>query len=135
MKKIIKKLVMLVVVAVAALLVLLFGGQFGFGPGRGLGFGDTTTTADSESEVQESESAKENQITIKVVEDKIYYGDEELSGIDELRTRIVDDDAAGASFIFDSEYGIKSTMDDVRTLLAELEQSVGIKISYVTIPD
>lgn len=135
MKKIIKKLVMLVVVAVAALLILLFGGQFGFGPGRGLGFGDAATSADTSNEVQEADSSANKEITIKVVEDTIYYGDEELSDIDELRTRIVDDDAAGASFIFDSEYGIKSTMDDVQALLAELEQSVGIKISYVTIPD
>ena len=129
MKKIIKKLVMLVVVAVAALLVLLFGGQFGFGPGRGLGFGDAETSADTSNEVQEAETSSNKEITIKVVEDKIYYGDEQLSGIDELRTRIVDD-AAGASFIFESEYGIKSTMDDVQALLAELEQSVGIKVTY-----
>ena len=130
MKKIIKKLVMLVVVAVAALLVLLFGGQFGFGPGRGLGFGDAATSADASNEVQEAETSSNKEITIKVVEDKIYYGDEELSGIDELRTRIVDDDAAGAIFILESEYGIKSTMDEVRTLLTELEQSIGIEVTY-----
>ena len=129
MRKIIKKLIALVVLVVTALLILLFGGQFGFGPGRGLGFGDAATTADTENEVQESESAKENQITIKVVEDKIYYGDEELSGIDELRTRITDDDAAGATFVLDSEYPIKSTMDDVMALLDELEKSIGITVA------
>ena len=129
MKKIIKKLIALVVLVVTALLILLFGGQFGFGPGRGLGFGDAATTADTENQVQESESAKENQITIKVVEDKIYYGDEELSGIDELRTRITDDDASGATFVLDSEYPIKSTMDDVMALLDELEKSIGITVT------
>ena len=129
MKKIIKKLIALVVLVVTALLILLFGGQFGFGPGRGLGFGDAATTADTENEVQESETAEENQITIKVVEDKIYYGDEELSGIDELRTRITDDDASGAIFVLDSEYPIKSTMDDVMALLDELEKSIGITVT------
>ncbi len=129
MKKIIKKFIALVVLVVTALLILLFGGQFGFGPGRGLGFGDAATTADTENQVQESESAKENQITIKVVEDKIYYGDEELSGIDELRTRITDDDASGATFVLDSEYSIKSTMDDVMALLDELEKSIGITVT------
>jgi len=129
MKKIIKKLIALVVLVVTALLVLLFGGQFGFGPGRGLGFGDAATTADTENEVQESETAEENQITIKVVEDKIYYGDEELSGIDELRTRITDDDASDATFILESEYPIKSTMDDVMALLDELEKSIGITVT------
>lgn len=129
MKKIIKKLIALVVLVVTALLILLFGGQFGFGPGRGLGFGDAATTADTENQVQESETAKENQITIKVVEDKIYYGDEELSGIDELRTRITDDDASGAAFILESEYPIKSTMDDVMALLDELEKSIGITVT------
>ena len=135
MKKIIKKLVMLVVVAVMALLILLFGGQFGFGPGRGLGFGDAVTSTDTTSEVQEAESSANKEITIKVVEDKIYYGDEELSGIEELRTRIIDDDAAGAKFIFNAEYGIKSTMDEVQALLDELKQSIDIDITYYSVTD
>ena len=135
MKKIIKKLVMLVVVAVMALLILLFGGQFGFGPGRGLGFGDAVTSTDTTSEVQDAESSTNKEITIKVVEDKIYYGDEELSGIEELRTRIIDDDAAGAKFIFNAEYGIKSTMDEVQALLDELKQSIDIDITYYSESD
>ena len=134
MKKIIKKLVMLVVVVVIALLVLLFGGQFGFGPGRGLGFGDSAT-ADTSNEVREAESATNKEITIKVVEDKIYYGDEVLTDVEELRARIIDDDAAGARFIFDSEYGIKSTMDEVQALLNELKQSIDIDITYYSEPD
>ncbi len=133
MKKIVKKLVALIILVVAALLVLLFGGQFGFGPGRGLGFGESVTstnTTDTTEEVRETETAEAKEIIIKVEEDKIYYGGEEVADIEELKTRISDDEAAGATFIFESEYGIKSTMDEVHTLLEELEKSIGIQVEY-----
>ena len=131
MKKIVKKLVALIILVVAALLVLLFGGQFGFGPGRGLGFGETTTQADTTTEeVRESEVSETKEIIIKVVEDKIYYGEAEVADIEELKAKISDDEAAGATFVFESQYGIKSTMEDVHALLEELEKSIGIQVEY-----
>ena len=130
MKKIIKKLVALIVLVVAALLILLFGGQFGFGPGRGLGFGESVTQTDTTEEVREAESTESKEIVIKVVEDKIYYGDAEVADIEELKAKISDDEAKGATFVFESEYGIKSTMDDVHALLEELEKSIGIQVEY-----
>ena len=131
MKKIIKKLVALIVLVVAALLVLLFGGQFGFGPGRGFGFGETEAQADtSTEEVREAESSEIKEIVIKVVEDQIYYGEVEVADIEELKVKISDDEAAGATFVFESEYGIKATMDDVHALLEELEKSIGIQVEY-----
>lgn len=131
MKKIVKKLVALIVLVVAALLILLFGGQFGFGPGRGLGFGEATTQADTTTEeVRESEVSETKEIIIKVVEDKIYYGEAEVADIEELKAKISDDEAAGATFVFESEYGIKATMDEVHALLEELEKSIGIQVEY-----
>ena len=135
MKKLFKKIIAILVLGVAAMLILLFGGRFGFGTGSGFGLVESQTSSDAESEVRENESSANKEITIKVVEDKIYYNGEELSGIEDLRTRITDDDAAGASFIFESEYGIKATMDEVYDLLNELEQSIGIKVTYTTVTD
>lgn len=131
MKKIIKKLVALIVLVAAALLVLLFGGQFGFGPGRGFGFGETEAQADTQAEeVREAETSETKEIIIKVVEDQIYYGDIEVADIEELKAKISDDEAAGATFVFESEYGIKATMDEVHALLEELEKSIGIQVEY-----
>ncbi len=131
MKKIIKKLVALIVLVVAALLVLLFGGQFGFGPGRGFGFGETEAQTDTATEeVREADTSEIKEIVIKVVEDQIYYGEAEVADIEELKAKISDDEAAGATFVFESEYGIKSTMDDVHALLEELEKSIGIQVEY-----
>ncbi len=131
MKKIIKKLVALIVLVAAALLVLLFGGQFGFGPGRGFGFGETEAQADTQAEeVREAETSETKEIVIKVVEDQIYYGDVEVADIEELKAKISDDEATGATFVFESEYGIKATMDEVHALLEELEKSIGIQVEY-----
>ena len=130
MQKIIKQLLALVVLVVAALLILLFGGQFGFGPGRGFGFGETATSVNTADEVRNADTAETKVIVIKVVEDKIYYGEDEVSDIDELRAKISDDEAAGATFAFESEYGIKSTMDEVHAILEELEKSIGIRVEY-----
>ncbi|MBO4908447.1 MAG: hypothetical protein J5476_04105 [Lachnospiraceae bacterium] len=130
MKKIIKKLIALIVLVVAALLILLFGGQFGFGPGRGFGFAESVTQTDTTEEVREAETTEVKEIVIKVVEDKIYYGEVEVADIEELKAKISDDEAKGCTFVFESEYGIKSTMDDVHALLEELEKSIGIQVEY-----
>ena len=130
MKEILKKLILLIVLVAIVFLLLLFGGQFGFGPGRGFGFSESVTQTDTTEQVREVESTEIKEIIIKVVEDKIYYGGEEVADIDELKTKISDDEAKGATFVFESEYGIKSTMDDVHALLEELEKSIGIQVEY-----
>ena len=133
MKKLLKKIIAILVLGAIAVLILLFGGRFGFGFGNGLGFGESVTstnTTDTTEEVREAETTEAKEIVIKVEEDKIYYGGEEVADIEELKTRISDDEAAGATFIFESEYGIKSTMDEVHALLEELEKSIGIQVEY-----
>ena len=120
-------------VAVIALILFLLsrlGFGFGFGSGDGLSFGQSTAQANVETKEETADDADKTVITIKVSEDKIYYGGELCESIDDLKERITADDAAGATFVLEQEYAIKSAMDDVKALLAELEQSLDIKVKY-----
>ena len=129
-KKVLGFICGIILIAALIFIVLRLTGGFGFGSGRGFGTGESTASVNLTNDTKETEFASANEIVIKVAEDKIYYNGEQVADIEELKSKISDDEAAGATFVLEQEYAIKATMDEVLALLADLEKSIGIKVTY-----
>ena len=129
MKKFLGFLATIIILAIIIFVILFFNGGLGFG--NGLGFGSGTGESESVvSQIVDSKTAETESdvIVIKVYEDKILYDGKEVSDTEELKKLIADDAAKGATFTFEQEYGIKATLDEVKSLLTELEKSIDIQI-------
>ncbi len=112
------------------IVLVIIGAGAGIGLGLGKGIGEEN--GDSEI-VSESDMAKESGfITVKVEESSIWIDDVECADIEELKDTISRYQSAGniKEYVFEHDYAIKSTYDEVKKALSDLEQTLGITVKY-----
>lgn len=126
-KIIIPVLIIVIILVLAGGLIL---GKGGFGTGDGSGDGNKVLN-DITVEKKDEETQSE-EVIIKVEENKIYFNDEECSNVEELTDRIskISSQKKDIRFVFEHEYAIKSTYDEVKQTLINLEETWGISIDY-----
>lgn len=122
-----------IVAAVGVLAVAYAGltiGFGGFGAGRGSGDGNQVLSVFAED--KKDEEPRDEEVIIKVEENKIYVGEEECAGIEDLTDKIskIHSQGKDTKYIFEHEYAIKATYDEVRAALIKLEETLGIDINY-----
>lgn len=121
----------LLVLVIAAGYILWQNGFFSFGKGSGDGEGSgnavvSNTAATSAEESAEPESSV---IEIKVDNSKIYFDGAEVASAEELKNKITEiGDKKTYNFVH--ETAIKSTYDEVKKVLTELERALSIKVNY-----
>ncbi len=128
------------IVITIGLLVLggvIIVGLRGHGTGDGSGGGNQGTEVSSEemkeTEVQNETEVRDNNVIIRVEENQIYVGEEECVGVEELAdkiSKINSRQGKEARFVFEHEYAIKATYDEVKQTLIDLEETLGISIDY-----
>lgn len=125
-------------VAIVAIIVLLLScgigiGVSGFGTGDGSGEGKQNLDDPTEErEEKQDKKAQGTEVIIRVEENKIYVGEEECVDIEDFEDKIskISSQKVGARFVFEHEYAIKATYDDVKRSLINLEETLGISINY-----
>lgn len=123
------------IILILLALVILGGGLTiglgGFGTGDGSADGKQSLDVLAE-EVEVSEEIEGKEVIIKVEENKIFIGEEECTGIEDLRDRIsrISSQEGDTKFIFEHEYAIKATYDEVKQTLIDLEEILEISIDY-----
>lgn len=132
--------IVITIIIIGILLVLGRGaivGLRGHGAGDGSGGGNQVTEVSSEemkeTEVQNEAEAEDNNVIIRVEENQIYVGEEECTGVEELADKlsiINSRQGKDARFVFEHEYAIKATYDEVKQTLIDLEETLGISIDY-----
>lgn len=119
-------------VIVAVLVGVLFFGRKGFGTGDGSGEG----TQNLEKEVSEADivqKQKDNDyILIKVEDNSILIEEKECATVEELKNIIIEYQAEGneKEYFFEHDQAIKSTYDEVKKILIDLEETLEIKVQY-----
>lgn len=123
MKKLI--LVVIVIIIISAGLVCCH-----LGSGEGSGNGEVGQIINELTEENESEELKNTKVIIKVEEDKIYVDGEECADIEELKDRIkkINSQKNDIKYVFEHEYAIKATYDEVKHTLDDLEKVLEINI-------
>lgn len=125
-----KKMIIIVMIV----LILGYGGLTiglgGFGTGDGSGDGKQVLNAFAEEKKNEEPQHKE--VIIKVEENKIFVDGEECADIQDLTDRIskISSREKETKYVFEHEYAIKATYDEVRQILINLEETLGISIDY-----
>lgn len=124
-----------VIILGAIFLVLVAGvglriGFGGFGTGDGSGDGNQVLSASAEE--KQDEAPQDKKVIIRVEENKIYIGEEECANIEDLIDRIskINSQGTDTEYIFEHEYAIKATYDEVKKTLMDLEETLGISIDY-----
>lgn len=119
----------------AIFLVLVAGvglkiGLGGFGTGDGSGDGNQVLSVSAEE--KQDEEPQDKKVIIRVEENKIYIGEEECANIEDLTDRIskISSQGKDTEYIFEHEYAIKATYDEVKNTLMNLEETLGISIDY-----
>ena len=132
---------MKIIFIIVGILLVLGGGVIiglgGHGTGNGSGGGNQVTEVSTEemkeTEVENEAEAQDNNIIIRVEENQIYVGEEECAGVEELAdkiSKINSQQGKDARFVFEHEYAIKATYDEVKQTLTDLEETLGISIDY-----
>ena len=123
MKKLI--LVVIVIIIISAGLVCCH-----LGSGEGSGNGEAGQIINELTGENESEELKNTKVIIKVEEDKIYVDEEECADIEELKDRIkkINSQKNDIKYVFEHEYAIKATYDEVKHTLNDLEKVLEINI-------
>ena len=104
-------------------------GVRGFGTGDGSG--DGNQILDMSIEDKKDEVGRDNEIIIKVEENKIYIGEEECADIEDLTDKIIKiSSQENTKYVFEHEYAIKATYDEVKQALINLEDTLEISIDY-----
>ena len=123
-----------VIIIVAIVFVLgcigLTIGLNGFGTGDGSGDGNQVLSAFAEE--KKDEELQDKKVIIKVEENKIFVGEEECVDIEDLTDRVnkINSQEKDTEYIFEHEYAIKATYDEVKETLMNLEETLGISIDY-----
>ena len=121
-----------ILLLILAALVLLFFNPFNWGDGGAFGLGggqDNNSSSDNSSSVSDSNnSAATDTVIIKIENEDIYF-DGELCTESELKEKII---ALGTEKKYELEHSlaIKSVYDNVKAVLAELEDALGITVNY-----
>lgn len=122
---------LLLILAAAAIFLLWKLGYIGFGKGSGDGEGSgsessVVTSADVSDTSAEEESTV---IEIKVDMETILFDGVEVANADELKEKITEiGNKKTYDFVHDS--AIKSTYDEVKAVLTDLERALDIKVNY-----
>ena len=79
---------------------------------------------------EENKELKNTEVVIKVEESKIYVDGEECTDVDELKDRIkkINSQKNDIKYVFEHEYAIKATYDEVKQALNDLEKVLEIAI-------
>lgn len=122
-------LLLIVVIAVAAVVILWQNGLIHFGRESGHGAGEGGTSVVSDAGDSSETSAESSVIEIKVENEKIYFDGKELANAEELKSGITET-GSKKTYNFIHESAIKSAYDEVKSVLADLERALGIKVNY-----
>lgn len=119
--------ILLLAVIIAVLIIFKpFGGD-----GFGLGGGNSGSVSDSDvsGSAPVSDSSESNIAVIRVDGNEIYFDGEKCDNTDALKDKIT---ATGTNkeYSVDHSAAIKATYDEVKQVLAELENALDIKVSY-----
>ena len=135
-----KNIIIIVVIVLVLACVGLTIGLGGFGTGDDSGDGNQVLSAFEEEKQDEEPQDKDKidadsqnqEIIIRVEENKIYVGEEECAGIEDLTDRIskISSQGKDTEYVFEHEYAIKATYDEVKETLMNLEETLGISIDY-----
>lgn len=125
-----KKIIIIVVIVLLLVCGGLTIGLGGFGTGDGSGDGNQILNAFAEQ--KKDEEAQDEEVIIKVEENKIYIGEEECADIEDLTDRInkISSQGKNTKYVFEHEYAIKATYDEVKRTLINLEETLGISVDY-----
>lgn len=120
--------VLILVLAVAAVVILWKNGLIHIGKeaGDGAGSGGTSVVSSAEESTVSEESSV---VEIKIENEKIFIDGAEVANAEELKSKITETgDKKSYNFVHDS--AIKSTYDEVKAVLNELEKALDLKINY-----
>lgn len=123
----------IIIVAIVAILIFAGGLTIGLGGfGTGDGSGDGKQVLDAITEEKKDTESQNEEVIIKVEENIIYFKGEECTNIEELTDKIskICYQKNDIKFVFEHEYAIKSTYDEVKQTLINLEETLGISIDY-----
>lgn len=118
-------LFLLLALIVAALIIFKpFGGN-----GFGLGGGDSRSSGSVSGSVPESDSSESNTAIIRIDGNDIFLDGEQCENAAALKDKIT---ALGTKkdYELDHSSAIKSTYDEVKQVLSELENALDIKVNY-----
>lgn len=122
---------LLLVIAVAVVVFLWKNGYIHFGKNwvKGEGDGGTQSVTSTVSDAESAASQVSDVVEIKVDNEKIYIDGAEVANTDELKTKITEiGDKKTYNFVHDD--AIKSTYDEVKAVLNDLERALSLKINY-----
>ena len=125
-----KNIIIIVVIVLVLACVGLTIGLGGFGTGDDSGDGNQVLSAFEEE--KQDEEPQDKEVIIRVEENKIYVGEEECAGIEDLTDRIskISSQGKDTEYVFEHENAIKATYDEVKETLMNLEETLGISIDY-----
>ena len=120
---------LLLVLAVAALVALWKLGYIHIGRESGDGSGNSGNSVVSSADSSDVSAEESTVIEIKVDMEKIWFDGTELANAEELKNKITEiGDKKTYNFVHDS--AIKSTYDEVKAVLTDLERALNIKVNY-----
>lgn len=128
MKKAFKFILTAGIILIIALLIIAFRFElFHVGPGGGDGTG--TGSSASEGVPSQPSPADEKKVSeIRIDGNDIFFDDNPCANVDELKQQIIDIGTEHEyTFIYDN--AIKGTYDEVRAMLSDLEDALGITIN------
>ncbi len=121
-------LLTLLLAAVIAVLIIFkpFGGN---GFGLGVGNSGSSVSSDVSGSDPVSDSSESDTVVIRIDGNDIYFDGEKCDNAAALKDRIT---SLGTKkeYSIDHSAAIKSTYDEVKQVLAELENALDIKVSY-----
>lgn len=123
-----------IIIVVVIVLALACGGLT-IGRG-GFGIGDESgaenQVLDTIIEENKDKELQDKEVIIKIEESKIFVGGEECENVEALIDKInkISSQEKDTKYIFEHEYAIKATYDEVKQTLINLEETLGISIEY-----
>lgn len=121
----------LIILLVAAGYILWQNGFFSFGKGDGdgEGSGNAVVSNVAVNSAEESAEPESTVVEVKVDNNKIYLDGVEVASAEELKNKITEiGDKKTYNFVH--ETAIKSTYDEVKAVLSDLERALSIKVNY-----
>lgn len=121
----------LIILLVAAGYILWQNGFFSFGKGDGdgEGSGNAVVSNAAVNSAEESAEPESTVVEVKVDNNKIYLDGVEVASAEELKNKITEiGDKKTYNFVH--ETAIKSTYDEVKAVLSDLERALNIKVNY-----
>lgn len=129
-------ILLLLILLAAAFVILWQNGFFSFGTGSGDGNGSGNAVVSNAADVSgepstdgDSSEPESTVIEIKIDNEKIYFDGTEVADAAELKSKITEI-GNKKTYNFVHETAIKSTYDEVKAVLSDLERALSIKVNY-----